>query len=145
MPVLPLVGSTSVPPGFSAPVRSASSIIASAMRSLTLPPGLRDSTLAATAAPPGLGSLRRRTSGVPPISSSTEAWIVMGPSIYMLASDGRAPAPRRPAARTSSDVVHGPRAAAALARTRDQLTERDAIVHLRHRLGDLQPEVREVR
>src|SRR5207247_946892 len=48
MPVLPLVGSTSVPPGFSAPPRSASSTMATAMRSLTLPPGFNDSTFAIT-------------------------------------------------------------------------------------------------
>ena len=40
MPVLPLVGSTTVAPGLSTPRRSASSTIASAMRSLTLPPGI---------------------------------------------------------------------------------------------------------
>jgi len=40
MPVLPLVGSTIVPPGFSAPEASASSIIGSAILSFTEPPGL---------------------------------------------------------------------------------------------------------
>src|SRR5204862_3555272 len=42
------------------------------------------------------------------------------------------------------DVIHRPRAAATLPRPRDQFTEGDAIHHLRHRLRDLQPEVREV-
>jgi hypothetical protein len=46
MPVLPLVGSIIVAPGLSSPLLSASSIIANAMRSLTLPPGLADSNLA---------------------------------------------------------------------------------------------------
>ncbi|KXK02744.1 MAG: hypothetical protein UZ03_NOB001001835 [Nitrospira sp. OLB3] len=46
MPVLPLVGSTIVPPGLSLPCRSASSIMFRQIRSLTLPPGLKDSTLA---------------------------------------------------------------------------------------------------
>ena len=46
MPVLPLVGSTMVPPGFSLPKRSASLIMFRQMRSLMLPPGLNDSTLA---------------------------------------------------------------------------------------------------
>src|SRR5215813_3948720 len=128
IPVLPLVGSTIVPPGLSAPVRSASSIIASAMRSFTLPPGLRDSTLATTAAPPGLGSLRRRTRGVPPMSSSTESWIVMGLSIKC----------------GTSDVVHRPRAAPPLARLRHQFAERHPIDHLRDGLGNLEPELREV-
>ena len=40
MPVLPLVGSTIVPPGFRAPEPSASSTMASAMRSFIDPPGL---------------------------------------------------------------------------------------------------------
>src|SRR5882724_1877745 len=72
MPVLPLVGSTRVAPALSTPRRSASSTMASAMRSLTLPPGLSDSSLASTVAPPGLGMRLRRTSGVPPTRSSTE-------------------------------------------------------------------------
>src|SRR5438046_1842003 len=51
MPVLPLVGSTIVAPGLSTPRRSASSSIATAMRSLTLPPGLSDSSFATTVVP----------------------------------------------------------------------------------------------
>jgi hypothetical protein len=46
-PVLPDVGSTIVPPGRSRPSCSAWVIIASAGRSLTLPPGLSISSLAA--------------------------------------------------------------------------------------------------
>ena len=72
MPVLPLVGSTIVAPGFRTPRRSASSTIETAMRSLTLPPGLSDSTLAATIAPPGFGSRFSRTIGVRPTSSRTD-------------------------------------------------------------------------
>jgi len=45
-PVLPLVGSTIVPPGFRAPRFSASSIIASPMRSFTEPPGFSISSFA---------------------------------------------------------------------------------------------------
>ncbi len=52
-PVLPEVGSTMVPPGFSAPERSPASISAGPIRSLTLPPGLKDSSLAASVAPRG--------------------------------------------------------------------------------------------
>ena len=44
--MLPEVGSTIVPPGFSSPSRSAASIIASPIRSLTEPPGFRYSSLA---------------------------------------------------------------------------------------------------
>src|SRR5881409_4062798 len=58
MPVLPLVGSTIVAPGRSAPRRSASSIIATAIRSLTLPPGLKNSSFASTTAPPARDGVR---------------------------------------------------------------------------------------
>src|SRR5262245_29653533 len=72
MPVLPLVGSTMIDlPGVMRPSRSASSIIASAMRSLTLPPGFCCSHLAHTVAISGEARLRRRTSGVPPMSCRT--------------------------------------------------------------------------
>jgi hypothetical protein len=50
MPVLPLVPSMMVPPGFRRPSFSASSIILIAMRSLMLLPGLKVSTLASTVA-----------------------------------------------------------------------------------------------
>src|SRR6187397_1529669 len=43
------------------------------MRSLTLPAGLRDSALASTVAPSGFGMRLSLTSGVPPISSRTDA------------------------------------------------------------------------
>ena len=46
--MLPEVGSTIVPPGFSRPSCSAASIMATAGRSLTLPPGLSISSLATT-------------------------------------------------------------------------------------------------
>src|SRR5215470_1328776 len=72
MPVLPLVGSTIVEPGFRRPRRSASSSMATAMRSLTLPPGFIDSIFATTLAPPGLGRRFNRTIGVRPTSSTTE-------------------------------------------------------------------------
>ncbi len=52
-PVLPEVGSTIVIPGRSFPSRSAASIIAMPMRSLTLEPGLKNSILAASSAPRG--------------------------------------------------------------------------------------------
>ncbi len=46
--MLPEVGSTMVPPGFSSPEASAASIIRSAMRSFTDPPGFRYSTFTTT-------------------------------------------------------------------------------------------------
>ena len=48
MPVLPEVPSMIVPPGSAAPVRSASSIIRTAIRSLIELPGLNVSILAST-------------------------------------------------------------------------------------------------
>ena len=50
IPVLPLVGSMMVPPGLSAPLSSAASSMAQAVRSLTLPAGLNASSLAAIVA-----------------------------------------------------------------------------------------------
>src|ERR1700678_819341 len=71
MPVLPLVGSTTTPPGLSFPARSASSIIASAMRSLTDPAGLACSILAQTRPRgPGDSGARIATRGVSPMRSS---------------------------------------------------------------------------
>ena len=46
IPVFPLVDSTIVVPGLSRPLRSASLIMLRQIRSLTLPPGLENSTLA---------------------------------------------------------------------------------------------------
>src|SRR5262249_26717673 len=61
-----------VPPGVRAPSRSAASIIARQMRSLTLPPGFRFSSFAHTCAPTpsSCGMRERRTTGVEPIRSS---------------------------------------------------------------------------
>src|SRR3954470_24284931 len=76
MPVFPLVGSTMVPPGRSSPEASAASIIRSAMRSFTEPPGLTYSTLASTsgASGPRCSVTRRsRTRGVSPIRSTTDS------------------------------------------------------------------------
>src|SRR5215475_3829044 len=70
-PVLPEVGSTIVPPGRSFPSRSACSIIARPIRSLTDPPGLRYSSLARIRACPGGESRSSRTIGVPPTRSRT--------------------------------------------------------------------------
>lgn len=63
MPVLPLVASTTVCPGLSAPLRSASSITARASRSLTEPSGLKASILTHSSMPAG-ASLPILTTGV---------------------------------------------------------------------------------
>src|SRR5207248_2609954 len=62
-------GSTIVPPGFSFPSRSAASIIARPIRSLTDPPGFRYSSFARSRAPPSGDSRSRRTIGVSPTRS----------------------------------------------------------------------------
>src|SRR5690606_1469225 len=68
MPVLPLVASTMVLPGAICPDCSASRIMASAGRSLTLPAGFMNSHFPQTVAPPAGLRRPRRTSGVPATS-----------------------------------------------------------------------------
>src|SRR5437016_7914195 len=70
-PMFPEVGSTMVPPGFSNPLRSASSTTASAIRSLTLRPGLHASTFAQTVAPTPTVTWLSRMRGVLPTASRT--------------------------------------------------------------------------
>ena len=70
--MLPEVGSTIVPPGFSSPDASAASIIRTAIRSFTEPPGLRYSTLASTSDEVVPTVRLSLTSGVLPISSRRE-------------------------------------------------------------------------
>ena len=56
--MLPLVGSTMVPPGPSFPSRSAASIMICAMRSFTEPPGIQVLELGVDGAGDALGDLR---------------------------------------------------------------------------------------
>ncbi len=72
-PVLPLVGSTMVPPGRSSPEASASSIISSAIRSFTDPPGLKYSTLASTSGAASPVTRDSRTNGVSPTRSMIDS------------------------------------------------------------------------
>src|SRR5690349_7236566 len=76
MPVLPEVGSTILPPGLSLPLFSASSTIASAIRSLIDAPGLTRSCLIQTSAPPSNRRLTR-TCGVLPIVSRMLAAFIL--------------------------------------------------------------------
>ena len=69
--MLPEVGSTIVPPGFSFPSRSAASIIASPIRSLFEPPGFRNSSLARIVPGTSRETRSSRTIGVSPTRSST--------------------------------------------------------------------------
>src|SRR5262249_42459121 len=75
MPVLPLVASMIVIPGFNSPRRSPALIIASAGRSFTEPPGFRCSALAYRATPGGKSqaTLRRRINGVFPMLAAIES------------------------------------------------------------------------
>src|SRR5467141_4131342 len=76
-PVLPDVASTIKPPGLSFPSRSAASIIARPMRSLTDPPGLKSSDLPNTGVRIPRVTLLIRISGVQPIVSRTLAYGLM--------------------------------------------------------------------
>src|SRR4051812_42859769 len=76
-----------VPPGGSRPRRSASTIMASAVRSLIEPPGFIPSTFTQTSAIPGSTMRSSRTVGVPPMyrsmrdirSPSRLLWMQKGP------------------------------------------------------------------
>ena len=70
-PVFPAVASMIVPPGRNTPRRSASSIMRSATRSFTLPPGLRNSTLASNVTGAPSVTLDSRINGVRPMTSRT--------------------------------------------------------------------------
>src|SRR5688572_13824509 len=76
MPVLPEVGSMIVPPGLRRPLLTASSTMATAMRSFTLPVGLCDSILAMTCPGKPAASRRMRTSGVLPSVEVMSSWII---------------------------------------------------------------------
>jgi hypothetical protein len=73
VPVLPEVGSISVPPGLSRPSRSAASTRRSATRSLIDPPGLKYSILATICGVSPAPMRARRTSGVSPMVSRIES------------------------------------------------------------------------
>src|ERR1700730_5628405 len=91
MPVLPLVASTIVVrPGSIRPSRSAASIIATPIRSLTLPPGLNDSSLANSCAPPSGASRLSSTIGVLPTWAAMLVGIgdIPSPTVRGLARDG---------------------------------------------------------
>src|SRR5919206_573007 len=70
IPVLPAVPSTMTPPGRRRPCRSASVMMASAARSFTLPPGLRNSHLPRISQPVVSEARLRRTIGVLPTSAA---------------------------------------------------------------------------
>jgi len=79
IPVLPAVGSMTVPPGGTVPSSSIRSSMYVPMRSLIDAPGLNDSSLAYTGTSSGAACTRTR--GVSPTVSSTESrgsrWVVI--------------------------------------------------------------------
>src|SRR5215213_2350002 len=78
MPVFPEVDSTTVlRPGSIRPSASAASIIATPIRSLTLPPGLCDSSLAISSAPQSGATRVSRTIGVLPTRSARLSGIAL--------------------------------------------------------------------
>ena len=79
--MLPLVGSTIVPPGFKSPSRSAASMMRVAMRSFDEPPGFRYSTFASTVALMPSVTRFSFTSGVLPIRSVIAEAYFMPPSL----------------------------------------------------------------
>src|SRR5215467_9500482 len=146
MPVLPLVGSTTVAPALRRPRRSASSIMLTAIRSFTLPPGLSDSILARTTPPPGFGNRLRRTSGVPPTTSSTEAAMRGRTSVAVfrcvmatnpIGNDGSP-------LKKGSDVIHRLGRFPPLGRVPSQILERGAVHHRVHRFRHRAPQIRQV-
>ena len=110
------------------------------IRSLTLPPGLSDSTFATTTAPPAFGRRLSRTIGVPPTRSSTDAAIPRHRhGSASLSHRVRAPADRRclGAAPPCQMWYIGRAAARPLRGLRRQLAERELVDHPRDRVGDL--------
>src|SRR5262249_50848707 len=126
------------------PRRSASSTIASAIRSFTLPAGLSDSILPRIVAPPGWGTRLSRTIGVAPTRSSTDAAMrgrplcpARSPVMARNPIGNRESRPRKKAG--GSDVVHRPRGAAPLLRATAQVLDRHSIDDGGHGLIDLAP------
>src|ERR1700710_2369004 len=82
IPVLPLVGSRMIVSELISPAFSAASIMATPMRSFTLPAGLKNSSLATTSATAPSVTRRSRTSGVLPIS-----WVMFSAMLICLLSN----------------------------------------------------------
>src|SRR6185312_268778 len=81
MPVLPAVPSTMTPPGFNRPRSSASLMMNSAARSLTEPPGLRNSALPRMVQPVSSEARRNLISGVLPIEPMKPSRMSMEPRL----------------------------------------------------------------
>jgi hypothetical protein len=87
--VLPLVGSTITEPAPTLPSRSAASIIATPILSLTEPPGLKYSSFAQTSPPTSPPSLPSLTRGVPPTVAEASPAIRVIPALSARAGMAR--------------------------------------------------------
>src|ERR1051326_7856422 len=114
-PVLPDVHSTIVPPCFRRPSFSAASTMARPMRSFTLPPGLKNSSLASTGQGRSFATRRSRTSGVRPTVSRMLSWYCT-PSRTLLTGSLLGWVSRAWSGRRAPRVVHGGRMLWAAAR-----------------------------
>ena len=94
IPVLPLVGSTMMVSSVMAPAAIAASTIEAPMRSFTLEPGLKNSSLATTSATTSSAIGRTRTRGVLPISSVMSLAICMR-RVCRIGSPSTTPTPRQ--------------------------------------------------
>src|SRR5215510_1786601 len=99
IPVLPAVPSTMTPPGRIRPLASASFTMASAARSLTEPPGFRNSALPRIVQPVSSDALRSLMSGVLPTVSLNPSRMFMVTGVLFLGcepeGESRQTAPRR--------------------------------------------------
>src|SRR5580658_6669037 len=131
MPVFPAVPSTIVPPGLSTPRVSASSTIPRAARSLTDPPGFRNSALPKMRRPNSRDSARSSIRGVAPTAS--EKLMLSGFDAFAAKRRGAAglltlieSQSRTPRAHDSGDTAAG-------VFIRDRLDEKRRIADLRAR------------
>src|SRR4051794_14376159 len=107
IPVLPLVGSTTTArPGLISPSSSAASIIATPIRSLTEPPGLKYSSLAQTCAPSPSAMRSSSTIGVPPTTADASAPTLTAPALLVRCSS---PNSKSGAAKKRVTGYHGSR------------------------------------
>ena len=110
IPVLPEVPSMIVPPGFSSPAFSASSIILTAMRSLAELPGLNVSSLARTVPGTTPWVMRlMRTRGVWPMVSRMVSAIFFTGEVYQAGGGREAAGVERSAARQERGSPPAPR------------------------------------
>src|SRR5687768_5115283 len=104
IPVLPAVPSTTTPPGWRSPRCSASRIMYFAARSLTEPPGFRNSALPSTVQPVSSDALRSRISGVLPTASVNSSRTSTGRLLRFGGREASGAADRRRVARVERQL-----------------------------------------